>query len=463
MSQSEKHISLKDQISTAFLSGEFMKADSLINVDLLDEKDDSFLIKEYEIIRAKMSRIELDFRKDEGQIIEQLKPTFPDLSSKQMVDWEKSGELEMKIINGKKRYFNYAVNNLYRLNKEAQQKRNSIFGEPENRLNNFCIGEAKEITEHEAENLENKEKNWHISFTISLDPGIVPEGETVRCWMPFPKPHPTRLTNIKLLTVNDDDYFISDSSSFHRSLYLEKPANDSVPVVFEYEVEFTTQPEWTNISQISAKPYNTQSALYINNTKEQEPHIVFSQAVKDLADSLTIGLTNPIEIVHALYYWINDNIPWASALEYSTFECIPDYSLKYRHGDCGMVSFLFMSMARYKGIPVKWQSGWMLHPGYKNLHDWTEVYYEGIGWLPLDMSFGLMPSSEIEIKEYYISGIDTYRMIVNDAVADEFIPKKKFHRSEPFDFQRGELEWSGGNLYFNQWNYSLKIIESHEK
>jgi len=34
---------------------------------------------------------------------------------------------------------------------------------------------------------------------------------------------------------------------------------------------------------------------------------------------------------------------------------------------------------------------------------------------------------------------------------------KKFLRSEPYDFQRGEVEWKGGNLYFDKWDYDMKI------
>ena len=54
----------------------------------------------------------------------------------------------------------------------------------------------------------------------------------------------------------------------------------------------------------------------------------------------------------------------------------------------------------------------MMHPDEVNLHDWCEVYYEGIGWVPLDMSF---KHSETQAtcneKEYYITGIDAYRLI----------------------------------------------------
>jgi hypothetical protein len=41
---------------------------------------------------------------------------------------------------------------------------------------------------------------------------------------------------------------------------------------------------------------------------------------------------------------------------------------------------------------------------------------------------------------------------------DLFPPKKDF-RSETVDFQRGEVEAEGRNLYFNDWDYSMEIRE----
>jgi transglutaminase-like putative cysteine protease len=203
--------------------------------------------------------------------------------------------------------------------------------------------------------------------------------------------------------------------------------------------------------------YDTNSENYKIYTAERKPHIVFSDQIKQLTTEVTSGISNPLEKVKAIFYWIDNNTTWASALEYSTIECIPEYVLNNRHGDCGMKTLLFMSMARYAGIPCKWQSGWMLHPGELNLHDWCEVYYEGIGWVPLDQSFGLQNSENQQVKDFYISGIDEYRLIVNDDFSSEFEPGKQFFRSEPIDFQRGELEWKGGNIYFNRWNYHVDI------
>jgi transglutaminase-like putative cysteine protease len=122
-----------------------------------------------------------------------------------------------------------------------------------------------------------------------------------------------------------------------------------------------------------------------------------------------------------------------------------------------MQTLLFMTMARVQHIPVKWQSGWMMHPLDVNLHDWCEVYYQGTGWVPLDMSFNLQKSNDLREKEFYISGIDAYRLIINDGIGSELVPAKKYARSEPYDFQRGEVEWRGGNLYFDQWDYKMNV------
>jgi hypothetical protein len=53
-------------------------------------------------------------------------------------------------------------------------------------------------------------------------------------------------------------------------------------------------------------------------------------------------------------------------------------------------------------------------------------------------------------------------LIVNDDIGAPLIPAKKFFRSEPWDFQRGELEWQGGNLYFDQWRYKMEVEYSAE-
>ena len=75
-----------------------------------------------------------------------------------------------------------------------------------------------------------------------------------------------------------------------------------------------------------------------------------------------------------------------------------------------------------------------------------------------DQSFGIPTFAQNEEEKYfYLGGIEPWRMIVNSDYGMPLIPEKKYPRSETVDFQRGEVEWNGGNLYFPKWDYSMQI------
>lgn len=453
---SEKNLQIK-QMESYFLNGDFMEARGIINN--LKSSNGTSLQKEIEITEAKMERIELDFSKNEEDIIRSLKPYFPQLTAEQLRRWENDKKLEMLLIDGERRYFKNAVNNLFRLDSLAKKTKEEKDGKYTDQLSGFCLHHTEEIIRNATYSTHylGTPKIFKVDFTISLKADVIPTGEIVKCWMPFPRESLPRQKNINLLKVNSADYYLAGNAALQRSLYIEKTTVKGKPTIFNYSAEFETCSQSFNVQQENIIPYKTSSEEYIKYTSQRKPHLLFSDEIKELTAEITLGISNPLEKVKAIYYWIDKNITWASALEYSTFECIPEYVLETRHGDCGMQTLLFMSMARSAGIPCKWQSGWMLHPGEVNLHDWCEVFYEGVGWVPLDMSFGLQNTENKEHREFYISGMDAYRLIINDDFSSEFDPKKNYFRSEPIDFQRGELEWNGGNIYFNHWGYHIDV------
>jgi hypothetical protein len=59
-------------------------------------------------------------------------------------------------------------------------------------------------------------------------------------------------------------------------------------------------------------------------------------------------------------------------------------------------------------------------------------------------------------RDFYFGGIDAYRIAFNDDYSRALVPAKQHFRSETVDLQRGEVEWKGGNLYFNQWQYDFQ-------
>jgi len=447
----------QNSIEAAIAEGQFSRADSLIA--LANQSDELDAEQRYwlEVTQATIDRIRIDFDVSRDEVRDYLVGFFPDLTVDMIERWEQSGVLEMRVIDGEKKYFSLAGRNLFRIDPEARKVWQTLYPPSISRSEQFNMKHAEEVIGLQQHGEPVLHENFTIDYMMKVKADVVPAGETIHCWMPFPRVSLPRQDSVALLEASNSSLELATPEAMQRSVYMTSEALADAPTTFSLSYRFQSAAQWFDPEKLVVLPYDTTSELYHQHTAERRPQIIFSPLVKQLADSLAGSESNPYKLVRTFYYWINENIPWASALEYSIIDCIPDYVITRRHGDCGMQTFLFMSLCRYKGIPVKWQSGWHVHPGNKNLHDWCEVYYEGSGWVPVDVSFGLLPSDDIRVREFYITGIDAYRLIVNDDFSATFTPPKKYYRSEPYDFQRGEFEWSGGNLYFNQWTYAMTI------
>lgn len=455
LQKNDRTIHRADQL---YSSGEFGKlkvlTDSLLKEGNLNDSEVIRIDSMLEMCR----RIRYDFRLTEAEVKSRLINYYHDPDSIQLHRWEKGLKLEMRLIDGEKRYFKNAVSNLFRLDESARNRKIEVDGFQADSLKIFCRQHTQTIVSETRTSGEPvKPVRMNLSYSIVVETNAVPDGETIRCWMPFPREGNGRQKNIKLLKSEPELAVIAPESDLQRAVYLEKKATQDQPTTFRIEFEVETSAQYFRLNSEDIKPYDTAGSVFKGNTGERSPQIVFTPKIKRLAGRILAGETNPLLKVQKIYNWISDSIPWASALEYSIIPDIPGYVIENRHGDCGMKTLLFMTLARSQGIPVKWQSGWMLHPREVNLHDWCEVYYEGIGWVPLDQSFGLQDSAEDPVRNFYRSGIDSYRLIVNDDYGRELSPKKKYRRSEPYDFQRGELEWEGGNLYFDRWKWHMEV------
>ena len=444
-------------IETAFQKGLLTKASQWADSLLKEGKTDSLTAAKLFYFIDVSERIKTDFSVPESEIDARLKKEFGTYSQNDKKIWEKNNWLEYGVIDGEKRYFKRAVSNLKLILASHQSQNPGAKGLITDQLSLFRLKHSHDVIAASANGKPVVPVTMKVTYQLIVNADAVPAGEMVRCWLPFPREVHTRQGNVALQKTIPAVHFMAPDTLGQRSVYLEQKAVQGKPVVFELQFAYQSKAQYFDLSQRKILPYDKTSMIFKKYTAQQYPQIVFSKEIKQLSDSIVNGYSSPGEIVKKLYYWINDHIIWTGALEYSIMTQIPNYVLANHRGDCGMQTLLFMSMARYQGIPVKWQSGWMMHPGEVNLHDWCEVYYEGVGWVPLDMSFNLQNSGDLKEKEFYISGIDAYRMIVNDAISSPLVPSKLFPRSEPYDFQRGEVEWSRGNLYFNQWNYHMSV------
>ncbi len=430
-------------------------------------------------------RIALDFNKSREEMMQELMIYFDDLSETQVDEWTDNGMLESMVIDGQLRYFRAAVKNMLRCNpdmramlisKEGEERAgrsyvlhrhipNVISSVRENLHNMQPLISALKVTpilfEHTQDFSVQTEignemvhltslQEWNFYSRISVDPDAVPDGETLRCWMPMPR------SDVERQEYFDIDEIVEEGS--HACCYLSEIARAGRPTVFTNKFTFTSCAEYHPLPKHFEHPPLQLSAELEPYLEEKLPHVSFTDSMRVLLSEIVGKEERPYYRARAIFEAMRTMYPWASAREYSTIENIPNYVVMNRKGDCGQITLLFITLCRMASIPARWQSGFMLHPGYENYHDWAEIYIEGMGWIPVDASFGVQQWGETEEERYfYFGGIDAFRLVVNDDWSAVLQPAKMHPRSETVDFQRGEVEWSGGNLYFDKWKFDFWV------
>lgn len=375
----------------------------------------------------------------------------------QIREFGKKKYIEVKNIDGVDRVHRKSVGNLKLLNPDmnggwklrggfASDKRisyvDSVLAYYDG---NNALGAAHSVT-------------YRFVIDVPYDPAL--KGDSLRVWMPLPIKS-ARQSDVEILSTVPAKYVVSDpAKSVHNTVSMIQKVTEGQPTHFEAVVRFTNKGQYFSPEYIrrNIRPYDKSSELYKKYTATEAPHIIHS----DLARKIVGNESDPYRQSEMVYDYIINRYPWAGAREYSTIECIPQYVLDEGHGDCGQVSLLYISLMRSLGVPARWESGWMLHPDETNLHDWAEVYFEGVGWVPVDVSFGrYTPAKDPRAVKFYSTGMDAHRLASNLGVCGVMDPAKKFVRSETVDAQLGEVESSKGNLFYPGWKSNMEILDIH--
>jgi transglutaminase-like putative cysteine protease len=408
-----------------------------------------------EFERERMRRILLDFTLSQAQVKAKVREQIPDLSDDEFAAWDQSGLFEKRLIDGRTVYFKRSPSNLFRLSPAAAARRKGGPG--------FVDGPMETPNDHHRAIRDAARdgqrsvlpRRVRVTQSISVKPDAVPAGETVRAWIPYPRSIQGQQEDIRLIESSPALHTLAPESTLQRTVYFESPAVAGKRTDFSVTYELTIFAQHTLIDVDKVVRAKLTKEL-LEQVGERPPHIVFTDAIRKFSRDAVGDEKNPYRIAQKLFAAV-DAIPWAGALEYSTLSNISDYALHAGHADCGQQTLLLMTLLRLNGIPARWQSGMVFSDGeYDNLHDWGLLYLAPYGWVPMDVTTGRMNAGDPVIDHFYLGSLDAYRIAFNDDYAQPLHPDKQHFRSETVDSQRGEVEWRGGNLYFDRWGYEFR-------
>lgn len=420
-----------------------------------------------EIIR----RLRREYSQSESALLEKLRRSIPDVSADDLARWRDAGKVQFRVIDGEVAYFRREPSNIFRFCDEAKQRRDAHAKnepKPEPAKPTFVL------TDHLKEVIRDAEPSGEVEvipirhtityrLTVKPDRPDAKAGSTVRVWLPYPQEY-RQQTDVKLISTSPKEHVLAPNcdgetkltGAPQRTIFFEQRIDDpSKPITFEAVYEYTSAAYYPILRDEDARPLPADWGGA--ELGERLPHIALTPELRSTVAQIVGDETNPLAKARKIFHWMDENIRYHAEEEYCVIPSFSEAALTRRRGDCGVQSILFIAMCRAAGVPARWQSGWETKPENWNMHDWAEFYVAPWGWLPADPSYGLQKSDDPKVREFYFGHQDSYRLIVNRDYGNELVPPKQSLRSEPADFQRGEVEIDGRNLYFDEWDWEFKF------
>ncbi len=453
------------QIGESQDSGEFREADALVEA-FLGQGPTVAQRRLLEFERERSRRIQRDYRVTREDLFVSLDRRLVDLTREEFERWIDEGRFDRLMVNGEERFVNPSARNLlFRHAAELYPRRRTPPSYEWERFLLRHLAEAREEAAREA-TVTADPHHFRLTMTITVEPGAVAEGEVIRCWMPYPQQFASQ-SGVELLEASPEPVYINAPGYPMRSIYFEQPSAGDGPTEFRAVYTVSVHPRVVEIDEERVAAADQRANPDFDYfTREAPPHVVYTPEIRALAGEIVGDEANPARRARLIYDWMAENLDYSFAREYSTLRNIPMYVLDNGYGDCGQLALLYITLCRAVDVPARWQSGWVIYPQWANLHDWAEVWLAPYGWVPVDanyamdganLGFGLTAEEKEAWHEAFFGGLDAYRLTINREHGYPHYPPKEDFRSDTVDFQRGELEANGRNLYYDTFNYDLEV------
>lgn len=380
-----------------------------------------------------------------------LRAEIPDLTEQEFLDLKDQGKIDWLYVNGEERYLDAFVSTLLLVNPLIRERAagHTAAQEPDVKK------EALLQIIREVRDRKSVDCYFRFRAGVRIPDDIFRPGH-VRVHIPVPCIC-KQVKSVRILSASSDSCVLAPEDAPQRTICFEEDMTENHPFYVEYE--FTNHVDYVTPDPAGVEEINP--ALFAEDLSEKLPHIQFTPYMRALADRLTAGIDNPYLKAKSIYDYITTHVEYSYVRNYLSIENLSEYAAIGRKGDCGIQALMFITLCRIAGIPARWQSGLYANPHGAGMHDWAQFYIAPHGWLFADCSFGgsAFRDQDEDRRQFYFGNLDPFRMPANSDFQEEFIPPRNYLRADPYDNQRGEVEYEERGLHFNEFKASYEILE----
>lgn len=393
-----------------------------------------------------------DFPYTRAQALERIRSWIPDFTEEEFDARVDAGQIRWCYLQGEMHYFDRFFESLCKAEPEIRCRAGVSLEGNESAVR----GSKADERIRRCINTMRKKGEMHVRIRIRAAMKISEEqfvpGMFVRAHLPIPAACEQQ-SDIHIEEVFPATGKAAPEDAAQRTICWEEYMQENHEFAVQYSYVHTAR--YHDVNQIMGS--EEQPEQY---TGEEAPHILFTPHIRELTETLTRGVTDPLEKVRKIYDFITLHMKYTFMPSYFCLENIAENCAVSYTGDCGVFALLFLTMCRCAKIPACWQSGLTAEPDFCGAHDWIRFYIAPYGWLYADPSYGVaaVRMGDEERRKFYFGNLDPYRMVANREFQAPFTIEKQHWRADPYDNQVGEIETAQKGLRYSEYQRTKQVI-----
>jgi uncharacterized protein (TIGR03000 family) len=228
-------------------------------------------------------------------------------------------------------------------------------------------------------------KSRTFLFTYAATFNKLPQGKTVKIWIPLPKTTPEQEVTIVKEVLPGKGSVGVDPLYGNKILFIEATPekDDSLAIALEFKV---TRREVRTDAGTFRKP---DSAEKIERFLKPDSKVPIDGKPLELIKDKKLG-PNDLATAGVLYDVVNSHMKYSKAGKgWGNGDSV--WACDSKFGNCTDFHSLFISLARSQKIPAKFEMGFPLPKNHGEgqiggYHCWAWVLPDGKGWVPVDIS-----------------------------------------------------------------------------
>ena len=262
--------------------------------------------------------------------------------------------------------------------------------------------------------------DFHYGATVT---GLEP-GKTVRVWVPLPSDSENQSAEIQSMATPGRAKIARDKKYQNRILYFEAQADEKGEIQFENVYR---------IRRHEIRKRKTTNAKDENRLEEKLKQQFLRPNAKVPVDGRPLRLLEGLKFqteedasernVRLLYDRVLEHMNYdKSQPGYGNGDVI--WACDSRTGNCTDFHSLFISLARSKQVPAKFEIGFPIPANQREgkiggYHCWAHFHVDGSGWIPVDISEA---DKHPELEEYYFGNLTENRVGFSQGRDIELVP-----------------------------------------